>query len=179
LSNPPLVYIDASVFGYRLLPHDNNKLRSIQKSKGFFEDIEKTKYNGIISTVTELEYIGMVKRLISKQRKRQITDQEEQTALNDFELFTEQLGIGLTDSDDLAVDLFGISNIFSNSKTIIKRSHPYFHQQAGTWKNIGGTDALTISLAIRSNAQYFATFDRGFKGLNNLSITPLIIPDRY
>jgi hypothetical protein len=179
LINPPLVYIDTSVFGFRLLPHDTEKLHSVQKSKGFFEDIETGKYSGIISTITELEYTGMAKRLISRQRKNRITPGEEQIVMDDFKQFTEQLGIGVANSDELAVELSGNSNLFCKSKAIIKRSYPWFHQQAGLWKNIGGTDALTVRFAILLNAQYFATFDRGFNGLNDSLITPLVISDIY
>ncbi len=36
-----------------LIPAFSGKSHFVQKSKGFFEDIETGKYNGIISTITE------------------------------------------------------------------------------------------------------------------------------
>jgi hypothetical protein len=92
------------------------------------EDIETGKYNGIISTITEIEYIGVAKRLFSRQRKNRITLTEEQVVMNDFKQFIEKLGVAIANSDDL-VRLSGNSKLFCNSKTIIERSYPWFHQQ--------------------------------------------------
>jgi predicted nucleic acid-binding protein len=179
LSNIPLVYIDASVLAYAILPHDDNKEPSVRKARKFLKDIEVGKYRGIISTITEIEYVGAAKRLISKASNRKITLHEQSTAIKDFEEYTEQLGIGIGDSDSLAINGVASSDLFSDAKTMINNSFPYFHMHAGTWKNIGGTDALTVSLAIRLNAELFATFDRGFYGLNSPALKPLIIPDEY
>jgi hypothetical protein len=125
------------------------------------------------------EFLALAKRLISRTANRQITHNEELTVVNDFTMFSEPLGIALYNSDLLIVNGFGNSSLFSNAKGVIETSCLYFDQQPSLWKIIGGTDALTVSLAILVNANLIATFDRGFKGLNNPSIAPLIIPEVY
>lgn len=179
MSSPQLVYIDASVLGYALLPHPSKNQSCVTKARAFFNDINIGKYLGIISTITELEFLGVAKRLITKAVNRPITKQEEQTAMNDLKQYTQQLGIGLDDSDVLSIDNLGNPNLVSGATIVIERSVPYFYQKRFEWKQMGGTDALTVNLAIRLNAQLLATFDRGFYGLRSSSIRPLIVQDAY
>lgn len=184
MSSPQLVYVDTSVLGFALLPHNKNSQHQVtyaRRARAFLHDINIGRYRGIISTLTELEYLGAAKRLITMDANRPITKQEEDTAMKDLKKYTIQLGIGLGDSDVLAIDNLGNPNLVSNSKSIMVSSIPYYHPHGKDpgWKQIGGTDALTVNIAIQLNAQLIATFDRGFAGLNNPSIKPLIVQDRY
>jgi predicted nucleic acid-binding protein len=180
VNNTPLVYIDTVVFIYRLLP-DPDHVDFANLSMGFFDDVDGGKYQGTTSTFTKIEYIGAVKKLISFVNKRQLTTEEEQNAIDDFDELVDHLDIFVSDSDRLVYSTTK-PPLFCDTSKIVKASNPYFHLRATErrqWMNIGGSDALSVSLAIRSGAKLFATFDRGFKGLRDTSITPLIIHEEY
>ena len=175
-----VVYIDANVFAYRLLK-DPNYDNFLNLSTSFFDDIDTGKYRGVTSTYTKIEYIGILKKVISYIRQSYITPIEEQIALDDFQQFVDGLEISLTDADALACDGLN-STLFHLTSETLRSTKPYFHKKATErrqWMNMGGADALQINLAMRSGANRFATFDRGFKGLNNPSIIPLIIQEEY
>jgi len=183
VSTVSLVYIDVMAFVYRLIPNPKYKqMEYFQNTINFFEDIETGKYQGVISTFTEIEYRGLVKKIISHITRNKITPQQEELIMKDFEQFIMDLVIDVNDADLLTTDSLGNSNLFKSTSNIMEESDPYFHKQAkenDQWKNIGGADALALNLAIRCGAQRFATFDRGFKGVNNPSISPLIIQEEY
>lgn len=182
MSNNTLVYIDASVLVYGLLPASSSRQKGVQKAREFFLDIERGKYQGIISTLTEIEYLGCAKRAITRSRNRQITPKEEQVVKDDLGNFLNNLGIGLSDSDLLITDAKRNPTLFSSTFSVMNTSRPYFDCQAQKehrWKNIGGTDALMVILATRLNAQFIATFDRGLMSIDSSQIKPLIISDAY
>jgi predicted nucleic acid-binding protein len=177
---PEVVYIDTMVFAFRLLPNPNYG-KSANQSTSFFDDLDAGRYRGITSTFTRIEYSGIVKRVVSYLKKREASPIEEQIALNDFQQFVDGLQIDLSDADTLAYHNLKSTLFYATAETL-RTTKPFFHKEASErhqWKNIGGADALQINLAIRSGAKRFATFDRGFKGLNNPSITPLIIQEEY
>jgi hypothetical protein len=99
--------------------------------------------------------------------------------VDDFTQFTQRLGIGLSDSDLIAIDDSSSVGIFKIADVTMQSSIPFYYSKRDQWKIIGGADAILINLAIRSGANMFATFDRGFKGLQNTNILPLIIPEVY
>jgi hypothetical protein len=47
------------------------------------------------------------------------------------------------------------------------------------WKMIKSVDSLAITIAIRTGADLFATFDEGFRGLKSSHIIPFIVSDMY
>jgi len=174
------VYIDTHVLAYRLLTSYNAGLQS--KSVKFFKDIETGKYRGIVSTLTRLEYRGVVKKVLSNYCNRAISAYEEQVALDDFDEFLENMGIGLVDADLLSRDSSGmISDIIQKSEDILIPASPIYNPRAMKcpWTAMGGADALITNLAIRCDADYLATFDRGFKGLNSPYISTIIVPEVY
>ena len=175
-----VVYIDTMVFAYRLLPNPNYGNLASQSSS-FFDDVDAGKYQGITSTFTITEYQGIVKRVISFLKKREINPSEERTALDDFQTFIGGLDINLNDADGL-VYRGETSTLFYATGQTLSTTKPYFRSEAPErreWKNVGAADALQVVLATRSGARRFATFDRGFVGLNSPSITPLIIQEEY
>jgi hypothetical protein len=128
VSNIQLVYVDTNVFSIHLLPYPSSKPKQLliqQATKQFFLDIENRKYLGIISTLTEIEYRGVVKKLISQRKNRSVSSLEEKRAMCDFNLFVEKLGIGLIDSDRIALDnASGKYNIFKSTEQVVKTSNP-------------------------------------------------------
>ena len=184
MSSTQLVYVDTNVFSTYLLPYPNPKSKQLlvqQATKQFFLDIENGKYLGIISTLTEIEYRGIAKKLISQRKNRSVSSLEEQSAMRDFNLFVEKLGIGLINSDRIALDnASGKYNIFESTEQVVKASNPiHVNYESKLWKMIRSIDALMLNMAVRARATLFATLDTGFRGINNTFITPLIIPDVY
>jgi hypothetical protein len=151
-----LVYIDVMVFAYRLLPNPKYKQMGwLQQTINFFEDIEKAKYQGIISTFTQIEYRGLVKKIISNINHDKITPEQEEVIMKDFDQFVMDLAIDVNDADHLTTDSLGNLNLFKVTFRIMEESCAYFHKKSkdnDQWKNIGGADALTSSLAIHSAA---------------------------
>lgn len=181
VSTPNLVYIDTHVFAYKLLSYTYGpKIANmiIQTGK-FFQDIQNEKYQAIISTFTETEYRSVVKKVISEYMKRNLTEQEEINAINDFHAFNTTMGIGLSDSDGISFNHnINRYDIFSEvDQTIQNNVESYYHDTK--WKVIGGADAILLNLALRSGANMIATCDMGFKGLKHPLIQALIIPDIY
>jgi predicted nucleic acid-binding protein len=102
VSSRQLVYVDTNIFAILLLPHPQSKDQYVKQAKKFIEDIEGGKYTGITSTLTEMEYRGVAKRIISEKKKGQVSLQEEESAMDDFSHFIHQLGMGLIDADIIA-----------------------------------------------------------------------------
>lgn len=177
MSGNQLVYIDTNVFAIILLPHPLSQDAYIKQANEFMGDIENGKYTGITSTLTEMEYRGVAKRRISDKKKGEISHLEEEFSMGDFNRLIYEMGIGLIDADIIAPDISGELKLFRNSDNTIQKSRPVHVN--GQWKMIRSMDALMVNLAIRARANLFATFDRGFRGLGDSSITPLIISEAY
>jgi predicted nucleic acid-binding protein len=115
-----LIYIDANVFGYLLLPHPQTNDPYVKQANNFILDIENGKYTGITSTLTEVEYMDVAKKLISKKNNNQISLHEEQIAMNNLIRFIQRLGIGLVDADQITSELFGEPRIFGSAGDIVR-----------------------------------------------------------
>jgi predicted nucleic acid-binding protein len=183
VSGTSRVYIDANVFAYRLISHPSYLGWLFQKSDKFFQDIISSKYEGVISNWTELEYRGLIKKVLSDIKKGALTQLEESTAMNDFTHFLAQLGIGIMDSDILSINSSQQADLFKSTTSIIGNSIPIYRSNSNPnqnpWRSIGGADGLMVNLAIRSGASYLATFDRAFAGLNNPNLKTIMVPDVY
>jgi predicted nucleic acid-binding protein len=178
LSSQQLVYIDTNVFSFLLLPHKQSQDQFVKQANKFIDEIENGTYIGITSTLTEIEYRGTSKRIISEVKKGLVTAQEEESAMDDFDHFVDTLGIGLVDADQVAPEISGELRLFSLCGKTVRRSHPV-HMAKNQWKMIRSVDTLMINLAIRIRADLFATFDNGFKGYKDSLIAPLILSDEY
>jgi predicted nucleic acid-binding protein len=63
-SHPQRIYIDTMVFLNQLI----NVTHPLHlKSKKFFYDVQNQKYQGITSSFTRSEYLGLIKELIADQ----------------------------------------------------------------------------------------------------------------
>lgn len=178
MSTSPLVYIDTNVFAILLLPHPSTQDPFIEKANNFIHDIEDEKYRGITSTLMEIEYRGTAKRRISEDKRGQISLQEEISAMDNLDRFIQELGVGLVDADTVASDVSGQLRIFRNAGHTVRMANP-IRISDNQWKMIRSVDALMANMAIKIGAKLFATLDKGFKGLNEPSITPLIISEAY
>lgn len=178
MSTSPLVYIDTNVFALVLLPHPHTQDPLIEQADRFILDIEDGKYRGITSTLTEIEYRGTAKRRISENNRSQISPKEEIGAMNHLHQFIRELGIGLVDADTIAPDMSGQLRIFMNAGNTVRLSNPV-RIGDNQWKMIRSVDALMVNIAVRIGANLFATCDRGFRGLDDQSIVPLIVSEVY
>lgn len=178
--SPPLVYIDASVFAYRLLLGQNSDMKA--KSISFFQDIQRGTYLGIISTFTIMEYRGLAKKAISTAKKVQVAQSEEDSAMKDFGDFVDLMGIGKEDSDLQATNQTLIpsrSDLFSSAEPIIIDSTPFYNTAPKKWRDVGAADALMTIFAERCGASFIITCDFGFKGLVHPTITPILLQEVY
>ncbi len=183
MSSKSRVCVDANVFAYRLISYPGYSARLYSQSNRFFQDIIAGKYEGITSNFTELEYRGLIKRVLSHMKNNQNVVVEESTAMNDFFTFINQIGIGFKDSDKLSINTLQQAHLIGSSINVIGQTvaiyHPVSKPHQNPWKSVGGADALMVNLAIRAGANFLATFDRAFAGLNNPSLKTIIVPDVY
>jgi predicted nucleic acid-binding protein len=178
-SQQQLVYIDTNVFAILLLTHPNSQDPCVKQATNFIQDIVNGKYIGITSTLTtEIEFRAVAKRKISEKKERQVSIQEEQTAMQNLNNFIATRGIGLVNADVIAPDAYGRLRIFAAAGDTVRMSKP-IPANKGKWKMIRSVDCLMINIAIRIGAELFATFDGGFREWINPRITPLIISDVY
>jgi len=186
MSSPALVYIDTMLFVYELIKNPNrsdNVANLASKANKFFQDIVNGIYEGVTTTFTELEYKGVVKRALSNISKSSLTKNQELDAASAFRSFIRQTGIMLMDADILSIASVGRVDLFSSTYPIIDKSNPHYDPHGPTdsnpWRSIGGSDGITVNLAIRTNAKFIATSDEAFRQLNNSSLQPLLIQDSY
>ena len=177
---PPIVYIDAVVFAYRLLLTGGQ--RGFSKGTSFFLDLQNRRYVGVTSSFTVMEYRGLAKRAISRASGLAVTPAEESTAMQDLENFLTRMAIRNDDSDLLATNqtlLPSRSDIYASAEPIIINSGTYLHQVKNEWRSIGGADSLVTIFAERLGASFIATFDLGFKNLAHPTIKPIMIQEVY
>jgi predicted nucleic acid-binding protein len=130
VNNIPVVYIDTMVFVYRLLENPNYSSANINQSMRFFDDIDGGIYTGITSTFTQAEYIAIAKIVISYTNKRQVTSEEERTAIDDLQQLMKGLGINLINADMLLAHDIKQPPLFYSTLESVRMSTPYFDSNA-------------------------------------------------
>lgn len=150
-----------------------------QQSYSFFKDIEDGNFIGVISTFSIMEYIGVVKSLVSKKLGRKISIAETEALKESFLDFIRKMGILLYNSDDLTINSYSTScSLFSDCENLIESADPTLGSVDRKWHSLKGADALHIILAIRSNATHFATFDDDFRGVKD-AIKMVMVREEY
>lgn len=171
------VYIDVMVFVYFLLSPRYYGIS--QKSRAFFKDIQDGKYVGKVSTFSVMEYVGVAKAIISEQRKKEITHKETLAVKDTILQFIRDMGIELYDADELVVQQdMAKCSLFSESESLLENATPMLGRNDGKWHSLKGADSLHLVFALRTNAEYFATFDDDFRGVKN-TVRTLMINEEY
>lgn len=173
-------YIDTMLFVYQLATSRTDRRNKL--SSQFFKEVEGGSYEGVITTFTYAEYLAVMKETLSKRLGAQLSHTQIETLKNEFESFVDKQGIEVLDADDLSSGV-GRCEIFGWSSQVVERTGTV--QGADRrWRTVGGADAIHVVLANRAGAELLATFDEGFKVVNELanlgwSLKPLIIPEVY
>jgi len=174
--SPHKTYIDVMVFIYHLL-YDKSFILS-RKSENFFKDVEAGNIVGVVSSFSVAEYVGVMKRFISKKLKRPITLSETRMLKEVLTDFISKLGIILYNSDDLVIDASGKCSIFYESGILTENSKPSLGVSDRKWHTLCGADALHTLFAIRTNSSHIATFDQDFKDVED-QLTVLNVWEEY
>jgi len=171
------------VFIFHLIRNPNKSAKWAFKASKFFQDVVNGIYEGVTTTFTELEYKGVVKRSLSNIHKMQVSPQQESAAALDFRNFIRNAGIMLLDADVLSIASISKVDLFSSTYSIMDNanpnSSPRYPNDQEPWRSIGGSDGITVNLAIRSKAKFIATCDLGYRNLNHSNLQPIIIQDNY
>lgn len=171
------IYIDVMLFIYYFLYPSTSDLS--RKSRNFFHDIENGRYVGIVSTFSVMEFIGVIKAIISDSLKRKISDNETQSMKKVILDFIYSMGIILYDSDSLTIPQGSTScSLFSECENLIEAAKPTLGAFDKKWHSLKGADSLHVLFALRVNAQRFATFDDDFRGIDD-KIKVLMIREEY
>ena len=168
---PPRAYIDTMVFIYHFKSHGLTS-----KADRFFHDIENGKYAGVTTSFTITEYLGVMRKALTEVRDRPITSTDVSRLRKEIEKFISDMGIIYFDADALASPIYG--KLFSSTENIVENAKPFKSFRNNRWYLVNGADALHVSLALRTGADLYATFDDDFRGIDHW-IKPLMLFEAY
>lgn len=166
---PAKVYIDTSTIMYFLYPPTGP---GKTKAQAFFDEVEHSKYAGIISDFCKLEYYGVLKRTVAERGSGKVTNIEIKIGLDQLDQLIDGHGLEVVSADALLASPF-----VANCMEIIEKSDPTFVKRQG-WKVVKGADSVHVVLASRCGAQFLATMDCDFRGLRD-SVQPMVLWDKY
>jgi predicted nucleic acid-binding protein len=149
-----------------------------RKSNAFLQDIENGKYIGIVATNTITEYLAVTKRILFQKNHRQLSLNDISKILGELERLINHLGIAVYDSDDLVVNSFGKSTLFSEIENLIRNYPCRIGARDQKAHSLCGADAMSVVFATRIGVNLYATFDEDFKDLKN-GINPLMVWEKY
>jgi predicted nucleic acid-binding protein len=89
----------------------------------------------------------------------------------------DRLGIEVHDADKLAREANAYPPLFDRAGQIVLHSGAVLGRD-GRWRSVGGADAIHVALAERSQTDYFATCDKGFRHLS-ANVLPAIMRGEY
>jgi len=168
---PPKAYIDTMVFIYHFKKH-----RLSSKANNFFKDIEKGKYAGVTTSFTIAEYLGVMRRILTQAKDKPASPTDVSKLRKGIEKFINDMGIIYFDADKLVSPTYG--KLFSSTETVVENAKPFKSPRNNRWYLVGGADALHVILAVRSEADLYATFDDDFRGVGSW-IKPLMLFEVY
>lgn len=175
---PRRTYIDTMLFVYQLALRKTDMKNRL--SSEFFRAVEGGVYEGVITTFTYAEYIAVMKETLSNRLGVRLSQGQLDSLRHEFESFVDKEGIEVLDADDLSSGL-GRCEIFRWSSQVVETTGTV-EGADHKWRTIGGADTIHVVLANRAGAELLATFDEGFKVLDDLaalgwSLKALIIPE--
>ena len=172
--NRPKAYIDTMIFIY--YTSSSNELG--RKSNAFLQDIENGKYIGVVATNTIAEYLAVVKKIRFKRTRKQLSSGDIDKILSDLEMLIQDLGIAVYDADELVINNFGKSTLFSEVEDLIRSMPCNIGIRDNKVHTLCGADAMSIVFATHIGADLFATFDDDFRNVKN-KIKPLMVWEEY
>lgn len=185
------VYLDANILiTYAVGPEKDDKF---DLAKQVFDKIKSGEYEGVISTLTLMEVLGVFRRHIGTDRQRMYSvprdTQGEYVQTESQSMFQSMLGElvkmgNIKFEDGKSVDLASVLNpsldIMKEVKGIVK-----FYNTCGicnsqarvsVHKAVATMDIIHTTIAKETGCESLITFDKGFKELQgNDSLNPLEI----
>jgi len=171
VASPPKAYIDTMVFIYHFKKHGLTS-----KADNFFKDIESGKYAGVTTSFTIAEYLGVMRKALAEARNSPSTSADVARLRKEIEEFISDMGIVYFDADTLVSPGYG--KLFSPTENIVENAKHFKNPRTSKWYLVNGADALHVTLAVRTGADVYATFDDDFRGVNNW-IKPLMLFEAY
>jgi predicted nucleic acid-binding protein len=196
LSHPPLAYIDTNVFlSYIAGPLSHPVQYPLAKE--FFNEIASHKWIGVISYLTLLEILDVLRKwraseleAISKiqtdwDRTRYVIEGAKQVYSNiiaetlatpDFRIIETpnvDANLLMTAAFEILTDITGVVRLYNScSKCGYEQDHPII----SVHKSVGAADILHALIAKEAKCHKLVTFDKGFLDLiNNPRLQPLWI----
>jgi predicted nucleic acid-binding protein len=170
----PNVYIDTMVFVYKL---ERTTHRLFPKADAFFSDIEHGTYKGIVSTFLYVEFQAVVKQLLSQAKDLEAPQADVDKEISRLDQFLSDMGIKLYNADIL-IDQTPVT-MFFRTEQLVQAAKPQKGKWDQQWHVIGGTDAIHLALAEAVRANSIATFDQGLKGVNDTSLSVMMLSEVY
>lgn len=164
-------YIDTMVFIYHFKKHSLTP-----KADSFFRDIENGKYVGVATSFTVAEYLSVMRKALTEARDKPPTTMDTSRLRKEIEEFISSMGIEYFDADTLVSPIYG--KLFSTTENIVENAKPLKNLRTLKWFLVNGADALHVTLATRTGADLYATFDDDFRGVDGW-IRPLMLFEVY
>jgi len=169
--SPPKAYIDTMVFIYHFKQH-----ALTPKANNFFKDIEKGKYAGVTTSFTITEYIAVMRKALAEARNGPSTSTDVIKLRKQIEEFISNMGIVYFDADPLTSGVYG--KFFSSVENVVENAKHFKNRRTNKWFVVNGADALQVVMAVRAGADFYATFDDDFRGVDSW-IKPLMLFEVY
>lgn len=180
------IYIDTNVLVYFFYSKQRGDLSD--KAKRFLKEIEKEKFEGIISSITLIELIKCLRELLVKfggiadiNKVDEIIGQQLKVlySINNIH-FVEGYPPKFEISPD--VDQLYYSTVSNNSLKLIQaykgRVLPDYNTGKAEHQGLHPIDIIHVVLAKQLHCDKIATFEWNFQETSG-EVTPLILQDRY
>lgn len=163
------VYVDTSVVIHFLHPasEDGNA-----KAKAFFLDLERGAYEGVVSDFCRLEYCGYLKGEIAMIKSGNVTKTDMDLWMGKFDALVEDYGL-----EEVSADALLSTPFVSDCREVVEKSVPV-RDRRDDWLVVKGADSVHAVLATRCEADFLATLDNDFRGLQD-RVKPMVLWDKY
>jgi len=163
------VYVDTSVVVHFLHPASEH---GHAKARAFFLDLERSAYQGVVSDFCRLEYCGYLKDEIATIKSGNVTKTDIDLWMGKFDSLLDDYGV-----EEISADALLSTPFVSDCREVIEKSTPV-RDERDDWLVVKGADSVHAVLAARCEADFLATLDKGFRGLQD-GVKPMVLWDTY
>lgn len=147
-----------------------------KKLQSYLKDIERGKFQGMLTDFVIAEAIGALMRAASTAEGRELSPTDRILIEETIEELVDDLGLIVHGSDVLAGPPNEPADVFATIRNLIASTTPVkYHRK---WRHFGGADALHLLFAHRAGADCIATFDQDFRSATQ-PVVPFFIEEEY
>lgn len=177
---PKRYYIDTNVLVNYAVGHDVQDFH--ESAERFLEKVEDGTYEGILSPLTILEYISVVRRILANESHVQDTEKREEAIREAISFFIELDNVVTVKFEPNEVPRMTegegqISSVFVEAYNIILTYNEGRLAAHGKYKFLSAADAIHLVLADLVGCDGIASFDKDFENTEDELEWLNLIPD--